>query len=82
MDYKPHFSRVLVKRVKKEVNEWDKKPEVNSEIAELLAIGETCEPFLKELIGKEVLISGIGTKIQDETDFETFLIPQEAILMS
>ena len=82
MDYKPHFSRVLVKRVKKEVNEWDKKHEVNNEIAELLAIGETCEPFLKELIGKEVLISGIGTKIQDETDFETFLIPQEAILMS
>ena len=82
MDYKPHFSRVLVKRVKKEVNEWDKKPEVNNEIAELLAIGETCEPFLKELIGKEVLISGIGTKIQDDTDFETFLIPQEAVLMS
>ena len=82
MDYKPHFSRVLVKRVKKEVSEWDKRPEVNYEIAELIAIGETCEPFLKELIGKEVLISGIGTKIQDETDFETFLIPQEAILMS
>ena len=82
MDYKPHFSRVLVKRVKKEVNEWDKKPEVNNEIAELIAVGETCEPFLKELIGKEVLISGIGTKIQDETDFETFLIPQEAIFMS
>ena len=82
MDYKPHFSRVLVKRVKKEVNEWDKKPEVNNEIAELIAVGETCEPFLKELIGKEVLISGIGTKIQEETDFETFLIPQEAILMS
>ncbi len=82
MDYKPHFSRVLVKRVKKEVNEWDKKPEVDIEIAELIAIGETCEPFLKDLIGKEVLISGIGTKIQDEAGFETFIIPQEAILMS
>lgn len=79
----PHFKRVLISReekIEEEKNEFLKeKEDINKDIVTIVAVGESCEDLVKQLLDKKVMISSTSAIKVGEG---LFLIPQEAILMS
>lgn len=80
MENKPFFKKVIVSK-KKEVGKKNAFIKQEEEVYILESIGQTCQEFLKDFIGKEVKVQAVSAiKVKDEDEREYFIIDENSLV--